>query len=224
MNDTQYIRGLIREGEHQSLDFKYAVSDSRKIARTMVAFANGVGGRLLIGVKDNGKIKGIRSEEEIHMIDTAAALYCRPVPEYALKVWEIEGLNILEVTVPGNQKRPFRAPDEHGRWRVYIRTGDHTNIANRVLIRSWSMKKSKKGSLVTYTTPEKILIEYLSRYPDIGLHTYRKIAQIPIARAENILVKLLSWDILKPVFTSKGIRYALNESYLPEESKKNKSF
>ena len=52
------------------LDFKFEISDSKKIARTLVAFANTDGGRLLIGVKDNGSISGIRSEEEKYMIDS----------------------------------------------------------------------------------------------------------------------------------------------------------
>ena len=38
----------------------------------LVAFANTGGGRLLIGVKDNGKIAGIRSEEELYMIEAAS--------------------------------------------------------------------------------------------------------------------------------------------------------
>jgi len=35
-----YLRKLIEKGENQLLDFKYCVSDSRKIARTLTAFAN----------------------------------------------------------------------------------------------------------------------------------------------------------------------------------------
>ena len=60
---------LIDQGEHQQQDFKFEVSDSKKIARTLSAFANTDGGRLLIGVKDNGHISGIKSEEEYYMID-----------------------------------------------------------------------------------------------------------------------------------------------------------
>jgi predicted HTH transcriptional regulator len=42
---------LIEEGEHQQQDFKYCINDSKKIAKSLVAFANTDGGRLLIGVK-----------------------------------------------------------------------------------------------------------------------------------------------------------------------------
>ena len=69
LTDTQYIHALIAEGEHQQQDFKFEISDARKIAKTLSAFSNTDGGRLLIGVKDNGKIAGVRSDEEQYMID-----------------------------------------------------------------------------------------------------------------------------------------------------------
>ena len=50
---------MIAEGEHQQQDFKTRIDDSRKIARTLVAFANADGGRMLIGVKDNGTVSGV---------------------------------------------------------------------------------------------------------------------------------------------------------------------
>ena len=57
-----YILELIKEGEHQQQDFKFEISDVCKIAKSLSAFANTDGGRLLIGVKDNGKIAGVHSE------------------------------------------------------------------------------------------------------------------------------------------------------------------
>ena len=35
MTDTDYIYSLIAEGEHQKQDFKFEISDARKIARTL---------------------------------------------------------------------------------------------------------------------------------------------------------------------------------------------
>ena len=64
---ADYIQRLISEGEHVHQDFKFEISDARKIAKSISAFANTEGGRLLVGVKDNGKIAGVRSEEEIYM-------------------------------------------------------------------------------------------------------------------------------------------------------------
>ncbi len=49
------LNELIAQGEHVQQDFKFRIDDQRKIARTLCAFANTKGGRLLIGVKDNRK-------------------------------------------------------------------------------------------------------------------------------------------------------------------------
>ena len=50
---TNHIQQLVSEGEHVHQDFKFAITDARKIAKSLSAFANTEGGRLLIGVKDN---------------------------------------------------------------------------------------------------------------------------------------------------------------------------
>ena len=76
------IKKLISEGEGVSLDFKKTITSCEKIARTMVSFANNKGGRLLIGVYDDGTIKGVKSEdEERYMITKAAHFFARPALE-----------------------------------------------------------------------------------------------------------------------------------------------
>ena len=67
------IRKLILEGEGTTLDFKNTITSCEKIAKTMVSYANNKGGKLLIGVADDGRIVGVKSEdEEKYMINKAA--------------------------------------------------------------------------------------------------------------------------------------------------------
>lgn len=89
MKKKHPIEALIEQGEHQQLDFKFEVSDSKKIARTLSAFANTDGGRLLIGVKDNGAISGVRSEEEYYMIEAASKMYTHPEVPFTAKRWDV---------------------------------------------------------------------------------------------------------------------------------------
>ena len=72
------LEQLIKEGEHDQQDFKYKISDSRKIARTLSAFSNTHGGRILIGVKDNGQIAGVKNEDDIYMVESASQLFSNP--------------------------------------------------------------------------------------------------------------------------------------------------
>ena len=206
----RYIRGLIRQGEHQRLDFKYAITDSRKIARSLVAFANADGGTLLIGVKDNGRIAGVRSDEEIYMIETAAITFCRPEVKYTTAIHEVEEKTVVEVTVPAAAGRPYKAPDDHDRWHAYVRVEDKSRIANNILVRSWKRKMRPRGTFVEYTEPEKVLLHYLANHKTISQGMLRKIAAIPYHVAANILVNFLAWEVIEPVFTDKGIRYTLN--------------
>ena len=45
---SSYIHKLIAQGEHQQQDFKFEISDSKKIARSLAAFSNTDGGKLLV--------------------------------------------------------------------------------------------------------------------------------------------------------------------------------
>ncbi|MDI9554008.1 MAG: ATP-binding protein [Bacteroidota bacterium] len=205
----RHIRELIAEGENQKLDFKYCVSDSRKIARTLSAFANTDGGRLLIGVRDNGSIAGIRSDEEIYMVDTAAHIFCRPVIEYSLRQHVIGGKTILEVEVSKGNEKPYQAMNEEGRWISWIRHLDQNLSANRVLLQIWRKEKKGSGVLVKFGKAENMLMEYLQQNASISLSKFRKISGISAYRAESILANLVIFRVLVMNASEKGFTYSI---------------
>src|ERR1035437_8606807 len=115
---------MIAEGEHQQQDFKYCINDSRKIAISLVAFANTDGGRLLLGIRDNGSVAGVRSDEEYYMVEAAANLYSKPPILFHTQIWKAEGKTVLEINIHKSLERPHFAQDEKGKWLAYIRKGD----------------------------------------------------------------------------------------------------
>jgi len=203
------LKKLIEGGEGQYLDFKYCVSDSRKIARTLSAFSNSSGGRILIGVRDNGSIAGIRSEEEIYMVDTAALLFCRPEITYTIKQHTNEGKTFLEVEVMKGAKRPYQVKDESGRWLSYFRHNDQNLLANRVVLQVWRKEEEKKGVLVKFGKAENTLMDYLKENGSVTLSKFRKITQISSYRAEAILANLILFKILRMNASEKGFSYEL---------------
>lgn len=206
---SKYIRKLIEGGESQVLDFKFEISDSKKIARTIVAFANTDGGKLLIGVKDNGVISGIRTDEEYHMVQAATDLYCRPKLKFSEKVWHIEGKTIMEITIPKSEKLPHFAPDKNGKWMAWVRVNDMNILANDVLVEVWKRKKSKKGTYIRYTDKEQVLLDYLSNNLDITLSRFCKIARLNRFKAKKILVNLLTVGVLEININEKTTVYKL---------------
>jgi hypothetical protein len=207
-----FLKKLIAEGENQQLDFKYCVSDSRKIARTLTAFANSDGGRILIGVRDNGSIAGIKSDEEYYMVDTAAQLFCRPKITFTIKQHIAGKKTILEVEVSKGSKRPYQAKDENGKWISYFRHQDQNLVANRVLLQVWRKKEKISGVLVKFGKAENSLMDYLGKHGSITLSRFRKIARIPSYRAESILANLIILKVLIMNASEKGFRYELNPS------------
>jgi len=215
-----FLRKLIAEGENQQLDFKYCITDSRKIARTLSAFSNTDGGRLLIGVRDNGSLAGIRSDEEIYMVDTAAHLFCRPEITYTVKQHTAGTKTILEVEVAKGNKRPYQVKDEEGKWRAYFRHGDQNLIANRVLLQVWRKEEQKSGVKVRFSDAEMKLLDYLRENGSVSLSKFRKISGIPSSRAESILANLIIFRVLILKASEKGFSYLLNPDLPSEVSQK----
>jgi len=211
MKNEPYIKRLIAEGEHQQQDFKFEIADSKKIARSLVAFSNTDGGRLLIGVKDNGKIAGVRSEEEFFMVEAAARLYSRPEISFQSREWTIDGRTVLEIIIPKSEQRPHYALNEKDKWLVYIRVKDQNLLANKVLLRVWKREKQTRGITIQYTDAEKTLLSYLGEKPTISLSAFSRIAGISRNKAETILVNFISIRLISIVFTDKGVYYCLPE-------------
>jgi hypothetical protein len=208
-NTGNHIRDLIVEGEHQRLDFKFEISDSKKIARTLAAFANSDGGRLLVGVKDNGTIAGVRSEEEYYMVEAAANMYCKPEVLFSTKEWTLDGKLVLEVMVDKSPDKPHYAPDKDGREKVFVRVKDQNLLANKVLLLLWKQQKSGKPVEIRYREQEELLLHYLEENSFITLTMFSKLAGIPRFLAEKILVNFLLLDIISMDITEKQTYYRL---------------
>ena len=208
----KYLQSLISGGEGLKLDFKYCISDSRKIARTLSAFANTVGGKLLIGVRDNGSIAGVRSDEEYYMIETASGLFCKPEIPVRIHQHIAEGKTVLEVDVDKGDKKPYLSKSEDGKWIAYIRHGDQNLAANNIILSLWRKSDGKKGVLIRFGKPERELMEYLRENETITFSGLRKLARIPYYRAEKIIVNLLICNVLEMNISEKGFSYSLSKS------------
>ena len=209
MTDTDYIHSLIAEGEHQQQDFKFEISDARKIAKTLSAFANTDGGRLLVGVKDNGKIAGVRSEEERYMVEAAARLYCTPQVNCEMQAFMVEGRCVLVVTIPESGHKPVYAKDESGRNLAYLRIADENILATPVHLRVWQQSGNPCGELMAFTGREQLLLRLLEENESLSLNKYCRMACISRRAAEHLLAKLIRYDIVEPVFEGHKFHFRL---------------
>jgi len=207
------LNRLIEEGEHQQQDFKYCINDSKKIAKSLVAFANTDGGRLLIGVKDNGNIVGISTDEEFYMVESAAKIYSNPSISFSIKEWKSDDKTVLEVNVSPSNKKPHYAKDENGRWIAYTRIDDENVLTHRIQLAVWKKQKSSKGIYFTYSADEKFLIDYLKKNPAITFSKFIHLAHISRKKAEEILSNFVIMQVIKMQTNKEGTIFILNETF-----------
>lgn len=204
-----YIKRLILEGEHLKQDFKFAINDSRKIARSLSAFANTEGGRLLIGVKDNGSIAGVRTDEEFFMVQAAADFYCVPTIEFETKQWQVEGKTVLEVIVGKSKEMPHFVKEKDKEPTPYVRVADENLPANRIQIRVWERIKRHEPSRFENSAHEKVILDYLQSNEKITFEQFYRKAHISQTQAEETLVNLVACNILTIEFTQQEAYYRL---------------
>jgi predicted HTH transcriptional regulator len=202
------VKKLIFEGEGVSLDFKKTISSCEKIARTMVSYANNKGGRLLIGVADDGTIKGVKSEdEERYMITRACHFFSRPALEPLFEEIYVDDKLVLVVEIAESTLKPHYALAEDGKWWVYVRVKDKSVLASKIVVDVLKHSSNDKGVLIEYSANEKSLLEYLEKSNRITVKEFCQLLNLTRKRAQRILVDLILSGIIRIHTTEKEEYY-----------------
>ncbi|MDR2083890.1 MAG: ATP-binding protein [Bacteroidales bacterium] len=210
MKTKPEILERIALGENQKQDFKFEISDAKKIARSFSAFANTSGGSLLLGVKDNGSIKGVQTGEEIYMAEAAAKMYCKPEVNFSLKEWKVEGKIIIEVFIPEVENKPVKALSSDGKWLAYVRVKDQNILANKVMVDVWNAQTRSVETKISYGKNEAELLKYLDQNESITLNTLCKLCNISRYKAQKLLTDFVLLKLINIVFTKDEYYYVGN--------------
>jgi len=186
------IKSLILQGEGEQLDFKNKISSCEKIAKTLVAFANNKGGKLLVGVADNGSIKGVKDEdEEKYMLQRAGYQYCRPAIDIHFEEIYVDDKLVLVAEIAESDTKPHYALGEDQKWWVYIRIQDKSMLASKVVVDVLHLTSQPNGILINYTDKAKELLEYLQTHARPRLPELSRHLRISRRKTQRILVNLI---------------------------------
>lgn len=192
------IRALILQGEGEQLDFKNRISNCRKIAKTLVAFANTKGGKLLVGVADDGNVKGVKNEEEEQfMLMQAGQQYCRPPIEPHFTELYVDDKLVLVAEVAESEHKPHYALDSNGKWWVYIRVNDKSLLAGKVVVDVLHRHNRTEGVRFSYTEKEKAIMEYVHSHARSYLVELSDHLQLSRRRTRRILVNLIVAGVIE---------------------------
>jgi predicted HTH transcriptional regulator len=130
------LEDLLRQREGKTLEFKRDLSSPAPALRTLVAFANSAGGRLVVGVQDRTRaVTGVKApldlEERLASL-VADAIEPRLLPEIEIVPWR--KTHVLVVTVHTSALRPHHLRSEGPARGTYVRLGSTNRLADAALI------------------------------------------------------------------------------------------
>ena len=123
----------IQKGESKILELKEKLPKKSNIAKTVIAFSNTAGGKLIIGVTDKREIVGINDIDLFEIQDKIASIIsdqCSPniIPEiYSVN---IEGKLILVIEVVRGNLKPYFLKNQGKANGTYIRIGATNRLAD----------------------------------------------------------------------------------------------
>lgn len=213
-NELNLIDELIQSGEGQTIDFKKSeiLSDPTKLAKLMIAFANSNGGRILIGICDDGTIEGMKEkkEHERHIMNIGRDKCVPPlVPDFS--VINKPAGDIYVVKILRYQKLPHAVKTREGNV-FFIRVGSTVREAAPSEIallfeaaREKIVSKSPKLELLLLDTDGNAT-KMIKAQPTIIEKRYVKRKPIPMAYPAGMAALLKQTQALASISSLYGPR------------------
>ncbi len=131
MTKTELLE-LIANGESSGVEFKLDNIRAEQLAKEVVALANFNGGRILLGVGDDGTITGIERDDVEHWVmDTVFGRTVHPqILPYYEEVRFDDGRRVAVITLTQGSAKPYVVRHKD-REEIYVRVGSTSRLAKR---------------------------------------------------------------------------------------------
>ena len=132
---SEAIENILILPEGKTLEFKRDISSPKPILKTLTAFANTAGGKLIIGISDSKTVIGVENpldEEEKLCSIIADSIAPKLVPNVELVTYQDKTLLVVEVFL--SSLRPHYLKAEGSDRGVYVRLGSTNRLADKELI------------------------------------------------------------------------------------------
>ncbi|MCU0612675.1 MAG: putative DNA binding domain-containing protein, partial [Candidatus Eisenbacteria bacterium] len=102
------LRGLLGQGEGPQLDLQHPDADPKAIAQVVCAFLNGDGGRVVVGVAQEGTVEGVQDPEALatHLRHAVGGMVT-PAAQWSVDILAVGDASVVLVEVPGGPDRPY---------------------------------------------------------------------------------------------------------------------
>ena len=197
------LKELILAGESSTVEFKRKFTSSEKIAKEVAAFANTIGGYLIFGVDDDGKIIGVESEKsEIDLIETACEFFVNPPVEHEIYIVSLNGKDVVVVRVKNSDNKPHKVIINHdekkSELKAYIRVGEESVVASKEMTKVLATQnRNSEPVKLAIGEKEKALFIYLEKHGKATIKDFSDLVNISKRRATQLTVRLVKAGVLQ---------------------------
>lgn len=131
------ILDQIKNGESKTLELKEKLPDNKSIAKTVIAFANTAGGKIIVGINDKLKITGVEANNVYSLKDKIAfVIFDSSSPDILPEIYtiNINGKLLLVIEIFRGNLMPYFLKSEGKSDGVYIRVGATNRKASPQII------------------------------------------------------------------------------------------
>lgn len=209
------LEQLVDLGEGINVEFKRRVPQPERIAKEIVALTNTHGGRIVLGVDDDGSILGIdHASEEEFLLRQAVEAHCRPVVDYQTERVVVEPrCDVLVVTIPESSTKPHRVVmdgEAEREGKTYVRVEAKSIEASPETVEELREQEESSGVTFEFGETESLLMRYLDDYGRISVSQLAQLADISPERASQTLLRLTRADLLHLHPNEDGDYFTLN--------------
>lgn len=188
------LKKTVLQGEGLKLEFKFKAKYPDKIVKEIVAFANTIGGELLVGVDDDGSISGLKFTDEEEFV-LVREMERSIIPHVKYNIERIRLTNEKEVLIfhiPESDLKPHKT--ENG--KVYVRHKDQSIQASKEIREILKGQRKDKDLRFNYGDKERLLMAYLTQNKNITISKFAEIANITRKIASRTMVLMVLTNVL----------------------------
>ena len=143
MSSDQPLLLEIQKGESKTLEFKQQLPKGQQIAKTLIAFANGSGGKLMVGVTDDRQLVGIQDDIFELQDKITSMIYELCTPQLAAQIYieNIDGVELLVVEVARGSLFPYYLKSVGREQGTYMRLGASNRVASSEHIQQLELQR-----------------------------------------------------------------------------------
>ncbi len=210
----QELKKICGNGETQFVEFKQYASEPNQIIEEISGFLNALGGRLFIGVKDDGEPVGLKfAEDDLSFLKQQIEVAIAPMIQPKFELVQVSNKRaVIVMDIPEGEEKPYRAIDpETGTSRIFYRVNDECIKASRELRSIMKQKARNHGQTIVYGEIEAAVLKEIDL---AGRLTKTQIQEKLKYNSRNIsdcLIRLVTSKVLKIEPATTGDMFQYNQ-------------